>query len=100
MRRLAGVVFSPAPKKKLVWGASLDADHPFTRQVVLGYMVPVADTMSDLTHIANGTSSKSSFIWGSDYFDFEASMEGEHDKRDYESVGEIRPWKFKPPGRT
>ena len=56
--------------------------------------------MSDLTYIANGTSSKSSFIWGSDYFDFEASMEGEHDKRDYESVGEIRPWKFKPPGRT
>ena len=36
-------------RKQLVRGASLDADHPSMRQVVLGYMVPVADTMPDPT---------------------------------------------------
>ena len=46
------------------------------------------------------TSSESSSISGSDYSDFEASMEGEHNERVYESVGEIRPLQFEPPGRT
>ena len=38
-----------SPEKKLVRGASLDADHLSMWQVVLGYVVPVADYMSDLT---------------------------------------------------
>ena len=50
--------------------------------------------------MADSTSSESSSISGSDYSDFEASMEGEHNERVYESVGEIRPWQFEPPGRT
>ena len=48
----------------------------------------------------NSTSSESSSITGSDYSDFEASMEGEHNGRVYKSVGKIRPWQFEPPGRT
>ena len=50
--------------------------------------------------MADGTSRESSSISGSDYSDFEASMEGERSERVYESVGEIRPWQFEPPGRT
>ena len=49
---------------------------------------------------ADGSSSESSSISGSDYSDCEASMEGEHNEGVYESAGEIRPWKFEPPGRT
>ena len=51
-------------------------------------------------NMADSTSSESSSISGSDYSDFEASMEGEHNERVYESVGEIRPWQFEPQGRT
>ena len=50
--------------------------------------------------MADSNSSKSSSISGSDYLDFEASAEGEHNERVYESVGEFRPWQFEPPGRT
>ena len=50
--------------------------------------------------MADGTSRESSSISGSDYSEFEASMEGEHSERVYESVGGIRPWQFEPPGRT
>ena len=49
--------------------------------------------------MADSTSSESSPISGSYYSDFEASMEREHDERVYESVGEIRPSQFEPPGR-
>ncbi|RMX37484.1 hypothetical protein pdam_00024111 [Pocillopora damicornis] len=49
--------------------------------------------------MADSTSSESSPISGSYYSDFEASMESEHDERVYESVGEIRPSQFEPPGR-
>ena len=49
---------------------------------------------------ADSASSESSSITGSDHSDFEASMEGEHNGRVYESVGKIRPWQFEPPGRT
>ena len=51
-------------------------------------------------NIADNTLGESSSISGSDYSDFEASMEGEHNERVYKSVGEIRPWQFEPPGRT
>ena len=47
--------------------------------------------------MADSNSSKSSSISGSDYLDFEASVEGEHNERVYESVGEFRPWQFEPP---
>ena len=56
-------------------------------------------TLSKVNMVDN-TSSESSSISGSDYSDFEASMEGEHNKRVYESVCGIRPWIFEPPGRT
>ena len=56
-------------------------------------------TLSEV-NMADSTSSESSSISGSDHSDFEASMESEHNERVYESVGEIRPWKFEPPGRT
>ena len=49
--------------------------------------------------MADSTSSESSPISGSYHSDFEASMESEHDERVYESVGEIRPSQFEPPGR-
>ena len=51
-------------------------------------------------NVVDSTSSESSSISGSDYLDCEASMEGEHNKRVYESVFGIRPWIFEPPGRT
>ena len=50
--------------------------------------------------MADSTSSESSSISGSDYSDFEASMEDKHNESSYESVVEIRPWQFEPPGRT
>ena len=37
--------------------------------------------------MADNNSSKSSSISGSDYSDFEASMEGEHNERVYEPIG-------------
>ena len=40
-------------------------------------------------NMADSTSRESSSISGSDYSNFEASMEGEHSERVYESVGEI-----------
>ena len=51
-------------------------------------------------NIADNTLGESSSISGSDYSDFEASMEDKHNERSYESVVEIRPWQFEPPGRT
>ena len=45
-------------------------------------------------------SSKSSSISGSDYSDFEASMESEHNEGAYQPAGEIRSSRFEPPGRT
>ena len=51
-------------------------------------------------NMADSTSRESSSISGSDYSDFEASMEGEHSERVYESVGEIRLWQLEPPGQT
>ena len=50
--------------------------------------------------MADNTLGESSSISGSDYSDFEASMEDKHNERSYESVVEIRSWKFEPPGRT
>ena len=50
--------------------------------------------------MADSSSSESSSISESDYSDFEASMEGEHNERVYEPVGEIRPSRFEPQGRT
>ena len=50
--------------------------------------------------MADSNSSERSSISGSDYSYFEASMKGEHNERVYESLGEIKPWQFKPPGRT
>ena len=51
IRPLAGLVFNPAgshttllTSKEAGGGAGLDADHPSMRQVVLGYMLPVAGT--------------------------------------------------------
>ena len=51
-------------------------------------------------NMADSTSRESSSISGSDYSDFETSMEGEHSESVYESVGEIRLWQLEPPGRT
>ena len=51
-------------------------------------------------NMADSSSSESSSISGSDYSDFEASMEVQHNERVYESVGEIRPWQFESPGQT
>ena len=48
--------------------------------------------MFTLTKMTDSASSGSGSISGSDYSDFEASVEGEHNERVYESVGEIRPW--------
>ena len=50
--------------------------------------------------MADSSSSESSSISGSDYSDFEASMEVQHNERVYESVGEIRPWQFELLGQT
>ena len=60
----------------------------------------------NLTHVctlskvsmADSTLSESSSISGSDYSDFEASMEDEHNEKVYESVCESKPWQFEPPG--
>ena len=49
-------------------------------------------------NMADSTLSESSSISESDYSDFEASMEDKHNERLYESVVEIRPWQFEPPG--
>ena len=48
-------------------------------------------------NMADSSSSESSSISGSDYSDFEA-MEGKHNERVYEAVGEIRPSRFEPSG--
>ena len=48
-------------------------------------------------NMADSNSSESSSISGSDYSDFEASMEGEGAS---ELVGEIRSSRFEPPGQT
>ena len=36
----------------------------------------------------------------SDLSDFEASLEDENNERALEAVGEMRPWRFEPPGRN
>ena len=51
-------------------------------------------------NMADSRSSESSFISGSDYLDFEASMEDEHNQRVHEAVVKIRPLRFEPLGRT
>ena len=50
--------------------------------------------------MADSSASESSSNSGSDFSDFEASMEGENNERALEPVGEIRPWRFEPPGRN
>ena len=50
--------------------------------------------------MADNNSSKSSSISGSDYSDFEASMEGDYSERGYKLFGEIRHSRFTPPERT
>ena len=50
--------------------------------------------------MADSRSSESSFISRSDYLDFGASMEGEHNERVHEPVVKIRPLRFKPLGRS
>ena len=42
-------------------------------------------------NMADSSSNESGSILRSDYLDFEALMEGEHNKRVYEAVGEITP---------
>ena len=61
IRPLTGLVLNPAgchatlhtsrgkARENAGGGASLDADHPSMRQVVLGYMLPVAGYKPDLT---------------------------------------------------
>ena len=51
-------------------------------------------------NIAYSTLSGSGYISGSDYSDFEALREGEHNERVYEYIGEIRPWQFEPSGQS
>ena len=50
--------------------------------------------------MAGSSASESSSNSGSDFSDFEASMDGENNERALEPVGEIRPWRFEPPGRN
>ena len=50
--------------------------------------------------MADSRSSESSFISRSDYLDFGASMEGEHNEWVHEPVVKIRALRFKPLGRT
>ena len=50
--------------------------------------------------IADSSAGESSSNSGSDFRIFEASMEGENNERALEPVGEIRPWRFEPPGRN
>ena len=64
-------------------------------------MLPYTSHVCTLSKVnmAGSISSESNSISGSDYSDFEASMEDEHNERVYEFVCEISPWKFEPPGR-
>lgn len=55
---------------------------------------------SSKVDMADSSASESSSTSGSDFSDFEASMEGENNERALELVGEIRPWQFEPPGRN
>ena len=50
--------------------------------------------------MADSSASESSSNSGSDFSDFEASMEGENNERALKPVGEIRSWRFEPPGRN
>ena len=50
--------------------------------------------------MAGSTASENSSNSGSDFSDFEASIEDENNERALEPVGEIRPWRFEPPGRN
>ena len=50
--------------------------------------------------MADSTASDSSLNTGSDFSDFEASIEDKNNERSLEPVGEIRPWRFEPPGRN
>ena len=51
----------------------------------------------DMTHSSASESSSNS---GSDFSDFEASIKDENNEWALEPVGEIRPWRFEPPGRA
>ena len=70
--------------------ASILIMWPYTSHVCTFSQVDMADS----------SSSENSSISGSEYSDFEVSMEGEHIERVYEPVGEIRPSRFQPSGRT
>ena len=50
--------------------------------------------------MGDSSASESSSNSGSDFSDFEASIEDENNERALEHVGEIRPWRFEPPGRN
>ena len=50
--------------------------------------------------MADSSSTESSSTSESDYSDFEALIEVEDNGRIYEPIGEIRPWRFEPSGRT
>ena len=50
--------------------------------------------------MAVSSASESSSNSGSDFSDFEASLEDEDNERALEPVGEIRPWRFELPGRS
>ena len=50
--------------------------------------------------MADSTATESSSNSGSDFSDFEASIEDKNNERALEPVGEIRPWRFEPPGRN
>ena len=49
--------------------------------------------------MADSSSSESSSTSGSDYSDYEAAVEEEINET-VEPFSEIKPWRFKPPGRT
>ncbi|XP_068697462.1 uncharacterized protein [Montipora foliosa] len=50
--------------------------------------------------MADSSASESSSNSGSDFSDFEASLEGKNNESALDPVGEIRPWRFEPPGRN
>ena len=50
--------------------------------------------------MADSGASENSSNSGCDFSDFEASMEDENNGRTLQPVGEIRPWRFEPPGRN
>ena len=50
--------------------------------------------------MTDGSAGESSSNSGSEFQDFEASIEDENNERALEPVGEIRPWRFEPPGRN